>query len=91
MPTYDFRCSSCNAEFEKQLRIVQREEPISQPCPECSASGTVDQMIMAPAFGDPIRMGIKRPDAGWNDVLSKVKSAHPLGKQSGKFSPSAGR
>jgi putative FmdB family regulatory protein len=91
MPTYDYSCSACDAAFELLLRMSQREIPLQEPCPTCSATNTITQSITAPSIGDPIRLGIKRPDAGWNDVLKKVKDAHPRGMAQSKFSPSAGR
>jgi hypothetical protein len=44
-----------------------------------------------PAIGDSIRLGIKKPDSSWGEVLSRVKTAHPNGMKSQKFSPIAGR
>jgi hypothetical protein len=30
-------------------------------------------------IADPTRLGIKKPDSGFRDVLDKVKKAHPRG------------
>ena len=35
MPTYEYRCTSCRAEFEKFQRMS--EDPVAE-CPECGAS-----------------------------------------------------
>lgn len=92
MPIYEYSCKQCETAFEKLLKMSQMEEPLSNPCPECGAIGTITQQATAANFGDPIRLGIKKPDAGWNDVLSKVKKAHPKGNWSNnKFSATAGR
>jgi hypothetical protein len=26
---------------------------------------------------DPVRLGVRRPDSGFKEVISKIKSAHP--------------
>lgn len=36
-------------------------------------------LLGAPSIGDPIRLGIRKPDNGFREVLSKAKEAHPLG------------
>ena len=33
----------------------------------------------APALGDSVRMGIKKPDAGWREVLQRVADGTPGG------------
>jgi putative FmdB family regulatory protein len=92
MPAYDFNCSKCETIFEKRLKMSESEAPLSEPCPECGSEGTIERVYSTFAVGDPIRLGVKRPDAGWNDVLSKVKKAHPKGNwKNQKFSPTAGR
>jgi putative FmdB family regulatory protein len=84
MPYYDYACSHCDTNFELNLSMNRREEPLLQPCPDCGTNGTITQIIGATAIGDPIRLGVKRPDGGWNDVLSKVKEAHPRGNWDNK-------
>ena len=36
MPTYEYRCGSCELEFELFLRMAQSDEP--QACPACDAT-----------------------------------------------------
>jgi len=31
------------------------------------------------AIGDPVRLGLRKPDAGFREVLQKAKAAHPKG------------
>lgn len=93
MPLYDYQCSQCDFLFERKLPMSDNALPESDPCPECNQVECVEQVILsAPGIGDAIRLGIKKPDAGWNDVLSKVKKAHPRGSwDHQKFAPIAGR
>ena len=92
MPIYSYGCSNCETLFETILKMSEMELPLSEPCPECGVAGNITQMVTAANFGDPVRMGRVKPDAGWNDVLSKVKSAHPKGNWGNKkFVPRQGR
>jgi hypothetical protein len=36
-------------------------------------------ILGAPSLGDPWRLGMKKPDAGFREVLQKAKAAHPKG------------
>lgn len=92
MPIYEYSCSECEQLFEKIRKMSQMEEPLSEPCPLCGATGHITQQATAANFGDPIRMGLKKPDAGFGDVLKKIKKAHPAGNWSNnKFSAQSGR
>jgi putative FmdB family regulatory protein len=92
VPIYEYGCSSCNNSFERLLKMSEMTVPLSQPCPMCESQGTLVQNATAASIGDPIKLGITRPDAGWGDVLSKVKAAHPRGNWSNKkLSPLGGR
>jgi putative regulatory protein, FmdB family len=92
MPLYDYQCSQCNFLFERKLPMSDYKLPESDPCPECNKIECVTQVITAPAIGDAIRLGIKKPDAGWGEVLSKMKTAHPKGSwDHQKYVPTSGR
>lgn len=54
------------------MSIAERDELLKDP--------DVEQLIVsALSIGDPIRLGIKKPDDGFRDVLREVKKAHPKG------------
>lgn len=92
MPLYDYQCSQCSFIFERKLPMSDYQLPELDPCPECNQTKCVAQVLTAPAIGDAIRLGIKKPDSGWGDVLSKVKKAHPRGSwDHQKYVPTAGR
>lgn len=73
MPTYDYKCGSCNHTFEVQSKIDARNKPIKAPCPSCKAKKSVEMIFGSPAICDPIRIGTQKADKGWNEVLSKVE------------------
>lgn len=93
MPNYEYQCQKCQVVFEKKMPMALHDEPEKDPCPECFEEQCVLQVILtAPGIGDPMRlMGVKRADAGWGDVLKKVKKAHPKGNWNNKkFEPRSG-
>ncbi|MBT8337848.1 MAG: zinc ribbon domain-containing protein [Gemmatimonadetes bacterium] len=40
MPTFDYRCGSCGAEFEEWVKVADT----SVPCPECGAAEAERQL-----------------------------------------------
>lgn len=60
---------------------TNREEDLSMPISELdnfkAQNPHMQQIIKtAPAIADPTRLGVKKPDANFRDVLKKVKKAH---------------
>ncbi len=88
MPYYDYHCTSCTNEFEIRLPIEEFELPTKEPCRECGLYSVV-QTPCAPALGDAIRMGVKKPPADFQKyVLGRMKASIPnniIGK--GRFGP----
>lgn len=76
MPTYNYRCSKCESEFEKIKPISARKEPEEQPCPECGTVGKVAQIIGASKTVHEIGGSLSKAGDGWREVLSKVKENH---------------
>lgn len=48
MPTYEYKCESCSAEFERVLRMAQYNDP--QACPECGTSPAKKQVSLGAGF-----------------------------------------
>jgi len=71
MPTYQFRNKETNEVIEKILKISDRElflenNPNFEP-----------YHSSAPSLGDPIRLGIIKPDNGFKEVLQKINERNP--------------
>ena len=73
MPTYNFRHRETGEITEKFFSLSLREEYLKDN-PQLESI-----LLGAPSIGDPIRLGIRKPDNGFREVLSKAKEAHPLG------------
>lgn len=48
MPIYEYHCGSCNEKWEQFLKVDNRKEPETKPCPKCGVDGKVVQGITAP-------------------------------------------
>lgn len=73
MPYYDYGCSSCENRFNKFNKIDNRKLPEDEPCPHCGTNGSVSLLILgAPIPSDSIRLGLKKPDSGFKEVIQKI-------------------
>jgi hypothetical protein len=69
MPTYDFRNNETNEQFSKLMSIASKEEYLE-------ANPHIQQIHTGSGFlgiGDPVRLGLRKPDASFRDVLKKAK------------------
>lgn len=73
MPTYNFRHRETGEITEKFFSLSLREEYLKDN-PQLESI-----LLGAPSIGDPIRLGIRKPDNGFREVLAKAKEAHPRG------------
>lgn len=78
MPTYEYRCKDCETEFTSMRKISERAEPIE--CPNCKSMNSEQFIGTAPTLADPVRIGVKKPDDGFKDVLRKIHEKTPGSK-----------
>ena len=69
MPSYTLKCNECDTMFNVLCRYAVRDE---QPCPSCQSTNHENHITSAPVLGDSVRLGITKPDGGFNEVLSKI-------------------
>lgn len=72
MPTYVAQCDKCNTTIEYITKIADRDSANGTKCPFCE-DGVYTRIMTTVAFGDPIRLGITRPDAGMKEVLQRIQ------------------
>ena len=71
MPTYSFRNRETGEVFEKFMSISAREVYLQEnPNIETMLSGT-------PMIVDPVRIGVRKVDSGFKEVLQKIHSRTP--------------
>ena len=97
MPTYDYRCEKCGHTFEESLKMADRNVPTESPCTQDIdvqqtehmsfaevCGGEIKMKTVAPGIGDPLKMGLIRPDGRYVEKLKEIKKNHPLGTVSAK-------
>jgi hypothetical protein len=70
MPTYSFRDNKTAEEFEKVMSNSDRELYLKDN------PHIVQIFKKFPGIVDSVRIGVRRPDDGFKDVLKKAKNAH---------------
>lgn len=67
MPSYSFRDKSTNEEFEKIMSNSERELYLKEN------TNITQTFKRFPGIVDSVRIGVRKPDAGFRDVLKKAK------------------
>jgi putative FmdB family regulatory protein len=75
---YNYRCSSCDATFDKLTKISERMCVENNPCPTCLAENTVKYEMSSPMIVSDVGSILSKTDNGWKEVLSKVKEKHVI-------------
>jgi hypothetical protein len=71
MPTYNFRDKDTGIEFEKFMSISARELFLKE-------NPNIESVITsAPMVVDPVRVGVRKRDSGFKEVLQKIHERTP--------------
>lgn len=79
MPTYQFRNKTTGEVFDKLMSWNDRQVYLDE-------NPDLEVIMGSPAMGDSVRLGIRRPDDGFREVLSKISSANYKSNLSSKLS-----
>lgn len=74
MPTYTFKNLN-TGEFEEHIMKISELDSFKESNPHLERA-----LVDAPSFGDPVRLGVRRIDNGFREVLSRVAEKTPGGK-----------
>lgn len=69
MPMYTFTNTETEEVFTEMMTISARDEFLTN-------NPHIKQNLATPGFADPVRLGVRKIDRSFNDVLLKAKSAH---------------
>lgn len=79
MPTYTFRNVTTGEVFDKLMSWDDRQVYLEQ-------NPSLEVIMGAPAMGDSVRLGIRKNDDGFREVLSKISNANYKSNLSNKLS-----
>jgi len=65
MPTYTFRDKDTQLVFEKKMKISEREKFLDNNLHLEQIHNTIN-------LGDPVRLGVRKVDDGFREVMSKI-------------------
>lgn len=68
MPLYDFLDTKTNEIFEKRMSIADKEQYLIDNPHIQSYLGNIAGIPLI----DPVRLGIRKTDAGWKEVMNKI-------------------
>lgn len=69
MPTYTFTNIETEEVFTEIMSFSERDEFLTN-------NPHIKQNLATPGFADSVRLGVRKIDKSFNDVLIKAKSAH---------------
>lgn len=69
MPTYTFRNKDTDEVFDKIMSWTNRQLYLEE-------NPQLEGIMGNPALGDPVRLGIRKHDDGFREVLSKIGQAN---------------
>lgn len=81
MPTYTFR-NSKTEEIEEHTMSMSKYDDFVKENSHLSRHFTLNDITL----GDPVRLGIRKTDDGFKEVLSKINSANYRSNLGGKLS-----
>jgi hypothetical protein len=65
VPTYEFRYKETGEVFTKMMKIAEKEQYLAD-------NPNIEGMISAPNFIDPVRLGVRKIDNGFKEVLQRA-------------------
>jgi hypothetical protein len=73
MPTYIFRNKETGEQIEKMMKISELDSFREQ-------NPQLETVIQSPMICDPVRVGVRKMDTGFKEVLQKVHERSPGSK-----------
>ena len=78
LPTYLYKCSECENNFEEVYRIADRNIPVGKTCGVCG-KGLIELIPQVPSVMYSMRDGFNRHTSdGFKDRMREIKRNHPL-------------
>ena len=73
MPLYDFRNKETGEVFEKMMSISAKEDYLKE-------NPNIESVLGSNMLIDPVRLGVRKNDAGFKEVLQRIHEKTPGSK-----------
>lgn len=76
MPNYGFICKKCEHRFDCYLKMDEREQPLSEPCPSCKKKKSITReydSFTQPIASDTNLTPNKATGGKWNELMGRMK------------------
>lgn len=70
MPLYEFHNKETGETFDKMMSISSKEEYLKE-------NPHIVHMMGMPPLIDPVRLGVRKPDQGFKEVLQRIHEKTP--------------
>ena len=70
MPLYEFVNTETNEVFDLIMKISEKEQYLQD-------NPNIQALLSAPVMMDPVRVGVRRPDNGFKEVLQRIHEKTP--------------
>jgi len=70
LPLYEFLDTQTNETFELMMKIADKQQYLLN-------NPHVQPVLSAPVMMDPVRVGVRKPDAGFKEVLQRIHEKTP--------------
>lgn len=70
MPTYTYKCASCDDSFELFQTMSNYLKPTEEPCKKCG--GEIQKIVTSPMIIDPTKLGRVKVDGDFRNILENV-------------------
>jgi putative FmdB family regulatory protein len=77
MPLYEYKCNACEHQWDDFYTVASRNKPTKKPCPKCGEKKVIKMDASSVQCIDSVRLGIRRPDNGFKEIISKIKKGNP--------------
>ena len=78
MPSYDYRCESCEKIWDDYKTVSARDEPCKENCPHCKKKKVVRHIGEFPSTATDSNLTANKKTGGqWNELMHKMKSYTP--------------
>lgn len=79
MPTYDYRCESCDHLFESVQMMADDMKPTKEPCPKCGKKEIIKSWAgVTPGLGADHNLTPDKKTGGqWSEMMGRIKNNIP--------------